>query len=102
MDGVNVGIFEEIVEIGVTFLDAERVADVIQLFLRALANGVHVGVGMLLINGDEFGPEPQPNDGDVNLTLAHDDTGRSLRAVQNPLFTSVMRAIEQRRASGVN
>jgi hypothetical protein len=39
----------------------ERVADGLQLLRVALADGVHVGVRMALVDGDELGlPKPRP------------------------------------------
>lgn len=72
MDGIDVGVLEQIVKIGITFIDAKRVADGIQFGLGALADRIHIGVWVLLINGNEFGAETEPNDGDVNFTLVHD------------------------------
>jgi len=49
-------------------LDAKRIADDIQLFLRALANGVHVRARMPLINGDKLRSESETDYGNVDLS----------------------------------
>jgi hypothetical protein len=71
MDGVDIRVFEQPVDVVVSFCHAKSVADGIQLFAGALADGVHVGVGMALVDGDEFGAKAQPDNGDVNFSLAH-------------------------------
>ena len=48
----------------------KRVADLVQLLGHALADRVHLGVRMILIDGNELGPEPQANDRDAYLFRA--------------------------------
>ena len=42
--------------------NAEVIADLLQLALGALADGVHLGVGMVLVDRDELGPETETDD----------------------------------------
>ena len=58
---------------------AEGVADRVQFRRVALADGVHVGVRMALVDGDEFRAEAEADDGDVDPALAHDDLDLVLR-----------------------
>ena len=48
-------------------VDAERVADLVQLLFVPLADGVHVGVGMGLIDRNELRPETQADDRHVDF-----------------------------------
>ena len=68
---VDVRVAQEILEALVALLHAESLAHRIQLVLRALANGVHVRLGVALVNGDELGSESETDDGDVEFA-AHD------------------------------
>jgi len=71
VDGIHIRVFQQLVEIVVASLHAERVADGIQLFAGALADGVHIGVRMPLIDGDKLRAKAQPDDGHVDLPFAH-------------------------------
>ena len=71
VDGVDVRVLEQLVEIVVPVLHAKRVADCIQFFAGALADGIHVGAGMALVDGNKLRAEAQPDYGDVNFSLAH-------------------------------
>ena len=71
VDRVDVRVFKQPVEIVVPILDAKRVADRIQFFAGALADGVHVGARMPLVDGNKLRAESQPDYGDVNFSLAH-------------------------------
>ena len=48
--GIDFRILDQLFEALVALADAVLVADLIQLLLGALADGVHVGVGMVLVN----------------------------------------------------
>ena len=63
---------QHVLVLRVALLDAERIADLVQLARVAPADGVHVGVGMLLVDRNELGPKAQPDDRDVDLLLGHD------------------------------
>ena len=71
VDRVHLRVLDQFIEIVVPFLHPECVADCIQFLARALADRVHVRLGMALVDGDEFGTKAQPDDGDVNLSRAH-------------------------------
>ena len=71
VDRVYFGIFEEIFEVAVAFFDFEGVADLIELVPRTLADGVHAGVGVPLINGNEFSSKTEANYGDVYFAVTH-------------------------------
>jgi hypothetical protein len=66
VDGVDVGISEDICVVGVAFFDAIFVADFIERGFGALANGGHFCLGVTLVDGDEFGSESKSDDGDAN------------------------------------
>ena len=72
VNSVNFRIFDELLETSVAFFDGKRVANLVQLLLRALADGIHLRVRMTLINRKEFRSKSQPDDGDVDLALAHE------------------------------
>jgi hypothetical protein len=50
-------VFQEVFKANVALLDFPLVTHLVELFLGALADGVHVGVGVTLINRNEFGPK---------------------------------------------
>src|SRR5215831_11785865 len=83
VDGVDVGVAEEVVEIGIAGLDAEAVAALIQLGPVAAANGVHFGVGMSLVDGNELRAEAEANDGDAYLFVGSHDPAPSPGCVVN-------------------
>src|SRR5262249_28203624 len=67
VDGVDVGIFQQVVEAGVADLDAEAVAALVEGLLVAAADGDPFGGGGLLVAGDELGAEAEADDGDADL-----------------------------------
>ena len=69
MHEVDVGVGQDLLKVGVAGFHAEGVANVIELLARALADGVHVGVGVLLVDGDELGSKTKADDGDVDLAV---------------------------------
>lgn len=71
VNGIDFRIFQQFAVISVSRFYVERIANGIQLFGITLADGVHVGVGMALINGNEFSPESQSDDGNVDFSLSH-------------------------------
>src|SRR5262249_44385609 len=68
MDGVYFWVLEKLLKVGVPFFHAESIADGIKFFAGALANGIHFGIGMALINGDELGSKSKANNGHVSGT----------------------------------
>jgi len=60
VDEIDARVLEQILEFRVTLLDAEGVAHRVQLLGRALADGVHAGVRMPLINRINSAPKPSP------------------------------------------
>ncbi|MNL76878.1 hypothetical protein D3C87_2029190 [compost metagenome] len=54
---VDVRIFQQFVVVGIAYFNAVLVTGFIQFRFSTLANRVHVGIGMLLINGDKLGAE---------------------------------------------
>ena len=73
VDGVDLGIGQHVVELRVALGDAERVAQLVELLLAALADGVHLGLRMVLIDGNELGPKTQTHDRHANLLLSRHD-----------------------------
>ncbi len=71
VDEIDFGVFQDVGVIGVALGDFEVIANLIEFFLVALADGVHVGLGMLLIDGDEFSAETQADNGDVGFAVGH-------------------------------
>jgi hypothetical protein len=71
VDGINVRVFEQIIELRVAFFDFEGVADLIELGLCTLTDCVHVRIGMALVNGNEFSAEAQTDDGYIYFLIAH-------------------------------
>ncbi len=62
VNGVYVGVLEQLVVAGVALGDFVAIADLVHFGLVAAADGVHLGVGMGLVNGDKLGSEAQPDD----------------------------------------
>ena len=54
VDGVDLWVLENILIAAVAFLHAEEIPDGVQILLVALANRMHVCLGMVLINGNEL------------------------------------------------
>jgi hypothetical protein len=75
VDGINVGILEDVGKLLVADRDIEGVPDGVQLLLVALADGVAGRFRVALPDGDEFRAEAQSDDGDVDLAFAHGDAG---------------------------
>ncbi len=72
VDGIYLGILEELVVVHIAFLDVELVGDLDHLLLVATANGHEVYVRVGLVDGNELGSEAKPDDGDVVNVLTHD------------------------------
>lgn len=71
MNRIHRGIFEQFRIVGVAFLDSKIITDALELVLVALADGVAIGVGMLLPERDEFCAKAEADDGDVKFSVAH-------------------------------
>lgn len=54
VDGVDLWVLENILIAAVAFLHTEEIPDGVQILLVALANRMHVCLGMVLINGNEL------------------------------------------------
>ncbi len=65
VDDVDVRVGEHRIVVGVADVDPELVADFVELGLGALADRVHLGVGVALVDGDELGTEFEPDDTDA-------------------------------------
>ena len=48
------------------------VANLVESLLRALTNGVHISVGMPLIDGNKLRPKPKTDDGNVCFAPLHE------------------------------
>ena len=70
VNGVDVGILEELVVIGVAARNAEGVLNGFKFLRVALADGEQVGVGVRLVNRNKLGAETKADDGDVEF-FAH-------------------------------
>ena len=75
VDGVNVRISEQILVTGESLFDAELVADLFERIRIALTDRRHLGVGMALIDGNEFGAESESNNSDARFAerFGHDE-----------------------------
>src|SRR5205823_2147093 len=71
MHEIDLGVGEHVLVFGITLGHAESFADHVQLSFGALTDGVHVGTGMALINGNKLGPKAQTNNGYVEFARAH-------------------------------
>src|ERR1044071_6608751 len=71
MDNVHPRVFQQILDIAVPSLHSESVTDRIELFPRALADRIHVGVRVTLVNGDELRSETEADNRHVNLLRTH-------------------------------
>src|SRR5271157_3211920 len=71
VDGIDVGILEQVVVIGVPNLDAELIAAAVEFRLVAAANGVHLGVGVMLVNLNKLGPKAEANDRNSHFFGCH-------------------------------
>src|SRR5258706_11225338 len=89
MNEVNLRVLQDVVEIGVALGDAEVIRDLIELSLVTLADGIHVGIGVLLVDRDELRAKTQTDDRDVDLAVFHlfttpQDVPRTKRAKGAP------------------
>lgn len=57
VDEVDGGIFEDLLEAGISLVDAEFIADFVELGFVATTDGRDVAEGVVLVDGDEFGAE---------------------------------------------
>ena len=62
VDGVDLGVLEHLLVVGVTGGDLVAIAAFIQALLVAAADAVHLRAGIVLIDGDELGAEAQSDD----------------------------------------
>jgi hypothetical protein len=69
VNDVDVRVGEHLFIFGVTDVDSVRVADFVEFRLGALADGVHFGIRVTLVNRDEFGAEFEPDDTDTENTF---------------------------------
>src|SRR5438128_8236371 len=69
MHRIDVAVLDQLIKAGVAFGHAELIADALEAFRIALADGIHLRIRMLLKNLNEFRPESKPNDS--NPDLAH-------------------------------
>jgi hypothetical protein len=69
VDQIDVRILEHFSEVCVAFFDSKGIADGVEFGLGALADGVHVCLRVALINGDEFGTEPEADDGHIHFLV---------------------------------
>ena len=78
VDGMHLGILEQVAKLRVAPGHPGRhLRSAIQLLGRALADRVHIRVGMPLINGNEFGTEAEADDGDIDfLLVGHEEQGK--------------------------
>jgi hypothetical protein len=67
VDRVDVGVLQQVVEVGVPLVDLVAVAHLVHFRLVAAADGVHLGVGVVLVDRDELRPEAQSDDRDAHL-----------------------------------
>ncbi len=85
VDEIHFRIFQQLLEIRVTLLHAKGIADRVQFFARPLANGVHAGVGMALVDGNEFGPETEADNSNVQFPVTHKQARNWLKSLRNPV-----------------
>src|SRR5262249_15001099 len=71
VDVIDVGIRENVFVAMVALGDAEGITHLIEFTLGALADSVHVGQRVLLVNGDELGAKAQTDDRHVELLVGH-------------------------------
>ena len=67
MDRIHLRIAKQSLEIGIALLHAKLVADFVKPRLRALADGVHVGKGMVLIDRNELFAESESHDSHIDF-----------------------------------
>jgi len=71
MDRIHFRIAKEGFEIRIALLYSELVADFVQPRLGALADRIHVRLGMVLINRNKFLAEPQTDNSHIDFSLRH-------------------------------
>ena len=71
MDEIHFRILEDLVEFSIPFRNAEPVTHLVQILFVPTADGDHIGVGMPLVNWDEFGAETETNHSDIEFLLRH-------------------------------
>ena len=71
MHRIDFRIVDQFLEALIPFRDTVLVADFVQLLLRALADGIHVRVRVVLVDRDEFLAKPQSDNCDIQLVTAH-------------------------------
>ena len=59
MNKIDIRITQDVVVIGVTLVNFKLVANLVQFGFVTPANGVSIGIGMALVDGQEFGTEPK-------------------------------------------
>jgi hypothetical protein len=69
--GVNGRVTNQAVKIGVPVLQSELVPDRVQPFLVSLADGIQLGVRMMLVDRNEFFPKSKSDDRYINLLVSH-------------------------------
>ena len=77
VNGVDVGVGEELVVVGVADFDAETVAALLQPLFGAATDGGHLRVGVVLVDRDELGAEAEADDGDADLLVGGHATSSS-------------------------
>ena len=69
--GINFRILQQLIVIGVAFLDVELIRHGVHLRLIAAADGNEIGIRMGLMNGDKFRAEPEADDGNIESLVTH-------------------------------
>ncbi len=72
MHRIDLGIAQQLIIVGIAFLDPEGVLNGLQFLRVALADGHQVGVGMRLIDGNKFGAEAEADDRKVDFFMRHE------------------------------
>ena len=75
VDGIDLGIGEEIGVVRVALFNAVFVADLVELGFGALADGGQFSVRVALVDRDEFGAEAEADDCDIWFGCGHDLEG---------------------------
>ena len=75
VDGIDLGIGEEIGVVRVALFDAVFIANLVEMGFVALADGDQFGVWVALVDGDEFGAEAETDDCDIWFGCGHDLEG---------------------------
>src|SRR5207245_2953641 len=98
VDGVHVGVRQKLVEVGVARLDTPAMPALVQTFLCSPADGVHLYMGMLLVDGNKLSSKTQAHDGNADLLV----TGHEMIPLEAtvPAFGYQHPAISSRRALG--